>query len=105
VAAWQWNSPWNAAGLTDGSLAVPANPIVKLQHLRAYRTAAACEAAVQAVRSAQSDGNQSNTDAGNAQSALEAGIAPSLGAGRSKRTPVGLGHFPQSGTLPPAAAR
>ena len=26
-----WNSAWNAAGFTDGSIAVPANPMVKLQ--------------------------------------------------------------------------
>jgi hypothetical protein len=87
----QWNSTWNAAGFTDGSLAVPANPMVKLQQLRAYYAAnparevasvqgiacaaAACEAAVQAIRTAQSDSNRSNTDAGNAQSALEAGSA------------------------------
>ena len=87
----QWNSQWNAAGFTDGSIAVPANPMVKLQQLRAYYntnpnrevpdvngitcTAAGCEAAAQAISDASENSNQSNTDAGTAQAALEAGIA------------------------------
>lgn len=90
VLGQQWNSAWNAAGFTDGSLAVPANPMVKLQQLRAYYTAnpgqevanvngiactaAACEAAAQAISAAQSASNQSNTDAGTAQANLQAGI-------------------------------
>ena len=90
VLGQQWNSNWNAAGFTDGSIAVPVNPMVKLQQLRAYYaanpgretanvngiacTAAACEAAARAISTAQSDSNQSNTDAGNAQAALQAGI-------------------------------
>jgi hypothetical protein len=65
--------------------------MVKLQQLRAYYaanparevanvngiacTAAACEAAAQAISTAQSASNQSNTDAGKAQANLEAGIA------------------------------
>jgi hypothetical protein len=93
-----WNSAWNAAGFTDGSLAVEPNPMVRLQQLRAYYaanparevanvngiacTAAACEAAAQAISTAQSESNQSNTDAGTAQSNLLAGIA----AGRRRMT-------------------
>lgn len=92
----QWSSAWNAAGFTDGSIGVPANPMVKLQQLRAYYaanpgrevgnvngiacTAAACESAAQAISTAQSNSNQSNTDAGKAQAALQAGIA----AGRTR---------------------
>ena len=90
VLGQQWNSNWNAAGFTHGSIAVPVNPMVKLQQLRAYYganpgletanvngvacTAAACEAAAQDISTAQFDSNQSNTDAGNAQAALQAGI-------------------------------
>lgn len=86
----QWNSAWHAAGFTGGSLAVPTNPMVMLQQLRAYYvanpsrevpningiacTAAACEQAAQAISTAQSESNQSNTDAGFAQANLEAGI-------------------------------
>jgi len=91
VLGTQWNSQWNAAGFTDGSIAVPANPMVKLQQLRAYYntnpnrevpdvngitcTAAGCEAAAQAISTASENSNQSNTDAGTAQANLEAGIA------------------------------
>ena len=86
----KWNSQWNAVGFTDNSLAVPDNPMIKLQQLRAFYaanpprevanvngiacTAAACEAAAQAIGAAQSDSNQSNTDAGNAKAKLEAGV-------------------------------
>ena len=75
-----WNSAWQTAGFEGGSLAVPANPLPLLQQLRAYYaanptretanvngiacTAAACEAAAQAISTAQSESNQSNTDAG-----------------------------------------
>ncbi|MBI2924870.1 MAG: fibronectin type III domain-containing protein [Verrucomicrobia bacterium] len=92
----QWNSTWNAAGFTGRSIAVPGNPMTMLQQLRAYYaanpgrevpnvngiacTAAACEAAAQAISTAQSASNQSNTDAGNAHAALQAGIA----AGRAR---------------------
>jgi hypothetical protein len=87
----QWGSAWNAVGFTDNSLAVPTNPMVKLQQLRAYYaanparevadvqgvacTADACETAAQAISAAQSASNQSNTDAGKAQSDLQTGIA------------------------------
>ena len=96
VLGQQWNSTWNAAGFTDGSLAVPDNPMTMLQQLRAYYaanparevanvqgiacTAAACEAAAQAIGTAQSASNQSNTDAGQAQSDLQGGLA----AGRKR---------------------
>jgi hypothetical protein len=91
VLGQQWNSAWNAAGFTDGSLAVETNPMIRLQQLRAYYaanparevpningiacTAAACETAAQTISTAQSESNQSNTDAGTAQASLEAGIA------------------------------
>lgn len=86
-----WNSAWNAAGFTAGSLAVSANPMVPLQQLRAYYeanpnrevaningidcTAVACEAAAQAISTAQSESNDSNTAAGTAQANLATGIA------------------------------
>ncbi len=86
----KWNSQWNAAGFTGGSLGVPANPLVTLQLLRAYYaanpareipdlqgvacTAAACEAAAQAISDAQSASNQSNTDSGTAYANFQAGI-------------------------------
>lgn len=85
-----WNSAWNDAGFTGGSLAVPTNPLPMLQQLRAYYaanptretanvngiacTAAACEAAAQAVSTAQSNSNQSNTDAGIAHANYLAGL-------------------------------
>jgi hypothetical protein len=92
VLGQQWNSQWNAAGFTGGSLQVPANPMTKLQQLRAYYAAnparealnvggsgidcgaAACEAAAQAISTAQTASNDSNRDAGTAQSNFEAGI-------------------------------
>jgi hypothetical protein len=90
VLGTQWNSAWNAAGFTGGSLAVPAHPQPLLLLLRAYYaanpakevaningiacTAAACQAASDAIVAAQKASNQSNTDAGNAQSALQDGL-------------------------------
>jgi hypothetical protein len=87
----QWNSAWNSAGFTGGSLAVPTHPQGLLLQLRAYYaanparevkdingivcTAAACQAAADAIGAAQKASNQSNTDAGTAQSALQDGIA------------------------------
>ena len=86
----QWNSAWNAAGFTGGSLGVSGNPLVMLQQLRGYYeknptrevanvngiacTAVACEAAAQAVSTAESASNQSNTDAGTAQANFQAGL-------------------------------
>jgi hypothetical protein len=93
-----WNSAWSAAGFDGGSIAVPSNPMVQLQQLRAYYaanptrevanvngiacTAVNCESASQAISTAQSASNQSNTDAGNAQTNLEIGLA----AGRRRMT-------------------
>lgn len=87
----QWGSAWNAAGFTEGSLAVPVNPMTKLQQLRAYYaanparevtgingitcTAAACEAAAQAISTTITASNQSNVDAGQVQADYQAGIA------------------------------
>lgn len=86
-----WNSAWSEAGFEGGSLAVPANPLPNLQQLRAYYaanptretasvngvacTAAACETAAQAVSTAQTNSNQSNTDAGTAHGNFLAGLA------------------------------
>ena len=89
-----WNAQWNAAGFTGGSLAVPTNPMTLLQQMRAYYianptrestvqgvacTAVACEAAAQAISTAESASNQSNTDSGiaykNYQDGLKAGRA------------------------------
>jgi hypothetical protein len=85
-----WNSAWQDAGFTGGSLAIPANPLPTLQQLRAYYaanparetanvngvacTAAACEAAAQAISTAQSNSNQSNSDAGTAHANYLAGF-------------------------------
>ena len=85
-----WNSAWQTAGFEGGSLAVPTNPLPTLQQLRAYYaanptretanvngiacTAAACETAAQAVSTAQSNSNQSNTDAGTAHGNYLAGV-------------------------------
>ncbi len=85
-----WNSAWSDAGFEGGSLAVPANPLPNLQQLRAYYaanptretanvngvacTAAACETAAQAISTAQSNSNQSNTDAGTAHGNFLAGL-------------------------------
>ena len=94
----KWNSQWNAVGFTDSSLEVPEHPLAKLQQMRAFYaanparevanmnniacTAAACEATVQAISDAQQASNQSNTEAGQAKAALEAGID----AGRTRLT-------------------
>lgn len=86
-----WNSAWSEAGFEGGSLAVPANPLPNLQQLRAYYaanptretanvngiacTAAACETAAQAVSTAETNSNQSNTDAGTAHKNFRDGLA------------------------------
>ena len=77
-------------GLHGGSLEVPAHPQPLLLQLRAFYgknparevksvngidcTAAACQTASDAIVAAETASNQSNTDAGNAQAALQAGI-------------------------------
>lgn len=86
-----WNSAWTDAGFEGGSLAVPANPLPNLQQLRAYYaanptretpnvngiacTAAACETAAQAISTAETNSNQSNTNAGQAHKNFLAGLA------------------------------
>jgi hypothetical protein len=90
VLGTQWNSAWNAAGFTSGSLAVPTHPQPLLLLLSGYYvanpsrevkdingiacTAVACQAASDAIVTAQKASNQSNTDAGTAQSNLQDGI-------------------------------
>jgi hypothetical protein len=88
----QWSSQWSAAGFTNNSLAVPDNAMVMLQQFRTYfsanpsqevpnltptisATSAACDTAAEAISTKGSASNQANVDAGNAKSALEAGIA------------------------------
>jgi hypothetical protein len=86
----QWNSAWNEAGFTGGSLGVSGNPLVMLQQLGAYYeanptrevadvngiacTAVACNAAATAVSAAESASNNANTKAGTAQANLRAGL-------------------------------
>jgi hypothetical protein len=87
----QWNSAWQTAGFTGGSLAIPDNPLTLLQQLRAYfaanpghevadlgtglgATAAACDAAASAINSASAASNQSNVAAGTAKSQYDAGL-------------------------------
>jgi hypothetical protein len=83
----QWNNQWQTAGFTDGSLAIPENPLALLQQISSYfatnpthevaslnATAAACTAASDSISTAASASNQSNTDAGIAKSNLEAGL-------------------------------
>ena len=87
----QWNSQWQQVGFTNNSLAAPDHPLALLQQIRTYFstnptheapgfpllpvTAAACEAAAQAISDAVTARNQSIADAGNAKKNLEAGIA------------------------------
>ena len=92
-----WTNDWQTAGFTTGSLAIPENPLTLLQQLREYfvknpsheradiapgihATAAACQAAADAITTASTVSNEANTDAGAAKSALEEGIA----AGRDR---------------------
>jgi hypothetical protein len=87
-----WNNDWQNAGFTTGSLAIPENPLTLLQQLRAYfslnttherldiapglhATAAACEAAADAIAAASNASNESNVGAGTAKAALDDGIA------------------------------
>jgi hypothetical protein len=83
----QWNNAWQTAGFTDGSIAIPENPLAILQQISSYfaanpthevaslnATAAACTTAAEAISTAASASNQSNTDAGIAKSNLETGL-------------------------------
>ncbi len=88
----QWGNAWQNAGFTNGSLAIPENPLTLLQQLRAYfdanptherpdigagmdATAAACEAAADAIAAASGVSNQANADAGTAKANLETAIS------------------------------
>lgn len=86
-----WNSKWNEAGFIHPSLAIPDNPSTLLLGCRAYYganptrevsnmngvelTAAACQAAADAIAKADTESKESNTAAGEAQKNLQAGIA------------------------------
>ena len=83
----QWNNDWQNAGFTDGSLAIPENPLALLQQIASYfsahpdhevktvnATAGDCTTAAEAISDAASASNQSNTDAGIAKSNLEVGL-------------------------------
>jgi hypothetical protein len=84
----QWNNQWQTAGFTDGSLAVPENPLPMLQQLSSYfaanpshevgnlkATATQCTSSAELISDAASASNQSNVDAGNAKKDLETGLA------------------------------
>jgi len=87
----QWSNAWQSAGFTSGSLAIPENPLAALQQLASYfhahpthevagvgpnigATAAACEAAAEAISAAIDASNQSVTAAAGAKNELDAGI-------------------------------
>jgi hypothetical protein len=83
----QWNSQWQTAGFTNGSLAVPDNPMTMLQQFRTYfsanpshevanlnATSADCNTIAEAISDAATASNNSNVNAGNAKTALAAGI-------------------------------
>ena len=84
----QWNNSWQTVGFTDGSLAIPENPLTILQQISAYfaanpshevgnlkATATQCTSDAEAISTAATASNQSNTDAGTAKSNLEVGIS------------------------------
>jgi hypothetical protein len=84
----QWNNSWQTAGFTDGSLAIPENPLTILRQISAYfaanpshevgnlkATATQCTSDAEAISTAATASNQSNTDAGTAKSDLEVGIS------------------------------
>ena len=90
-----WNSQWNTAGFTGGSLAVPDNPLTLLLQLRDYYglnparettvqgvacTAAACETSAKTITDAETASNQRNTDSGTAYGNFQNGIT----AGRAR---------------------
>jgi hypothetical protein len=92
----QWNSQWNAVGLTNASLEIPKNPSAMLEQLGNYYasnpgkevtgvngvdcTAAACFAAAKAINDAQAASNAANGAAVLAKTALDDG----LDAGRNR---------------------
>ncbi|HEY5791701.1 MAG TPA: hypothetical protein VIS74_00285 [Chthoniobacterales bacterium] len=83
----RWNSQWEAAGFTNGSLRMPDDPLPMLGELRAYFlaraahenaplgvSAAACLAQVHTVSAARSASNASNVAAGLAKQARDAAL-------------------------------
>jgi hypothetical protein len=86
----KWNSAWQSAGFTDGSIGTRAKPLPLLQQMRAYFlanpthqvsthqpypiTAVACEAGAQAISDAQSLRNQSKTDRATAKRNFKNGL-------------------------------
>ena len=97
----QWNNAWQSAGFASGSLAIPDNPLAALQQLASYfhanpthevagvgpnigATAAACEAAAEAIGAALDASNQSITAAASAKNELDAGIR------RARKRLIGL---------------
>ena len=103
----RWNTLWQTAGFLGGSLAVPDNPLALLQQFRAYFakhpthevptleplavTAAACEAAAQAIIAAQNAVSQSEADAATAHKNYLDGLAAAraaLGGLRDEAAPA-----------------
>lgn len=91
-----WNSTWQNAGFTNGSLAIPDNPMTLLQQVASYfkanpthevpnitptvsATAAGCTAAAKAISDAESTSNQALATAGAAKSALETALDTARG--------------------------
>jgi hypothetical protein len=87
----QWNSTWQEAGFTAGTLQVPTHPLAVLRHLQTYFTAhpqyevanltesvsctaVGCGAAADAIAAADAASRQSNMDAGASKQALERGL-------------------------------
>lgn len=83
----QWNSQWQAAGFTGGSLAIPDDTLPMLGELRAYfiahpghenaplaLTAAECTARIAALGDARTASNHSVTALGQAKSAHDAAV-------------------------------
>lgn len=95
----QWSNAWQAAGFTNHSIAIPADPLANLGQMRAYfesnpshekadvapgvdASAAACEAQIQALSNARNASNQADSNASTAKAAYYA----SLAAGRARLT-------------------
>lgn len=84
----QWNSQWQAAGFTNGSLAMPDDPVPMLGELRAYFlahtahenaplaiTAAACTTRLAGLTTARAAANQANVTQGTAKATCDAAQA------------------------------
>lgn len=83
----QWNSQWQAAGFTNGSLAIPEDTLPMLGELRGYFianpahenaplgfTAAACDTRKGQLTAARADANQSVIALGTAKAANDAAL-------------------------------